>query len=236
MKKLLFMIAILIFAYISYTYITNKLSPPTYKQNSPKQIIALPDIQPQDDSTCLKNATTVGHLVVPNTIIDYDVVKTINNEYFRVHDENGNPTADTNGKVTSAGAIYMDCRNKGDGSDRNAIIYGHNMKNGTGFKGLMSYKANTFFQENKYIYFGNSNKKTKWEVFSVYVTDTNFNYIQTDFESDEEYIKFLNRIKNKSRFTSDVQLTAKDHILTLSTCSYEFDDARFAIHAKLITD
>jgi len=239
MKKLLFAITILIFVFILYnnlpyinTCIVNNISTPTIKQNDQKQQISPPNSHP-DDATCLKNAITVGHLVVPDTIINCDVIRTIDNEYFRTHDYDGKLTTDKHGKVKSAGAIYMDCRNKGDGVDKNAIIYGHNMKNGQGFYELMFYKENKFFQEHRYIYYG-INKMKKWEVFSAYVTPTSFYYIQTDFKSNKDYMSFLNTIKGKSKFTSNVQLSANDHILTLSTCSYEFYDARFVVHARLV--
>jgi sortase B len=44
----------------------------------------------------------------------------------------------------------------------------------------------------------------------------------------------LDTLKAKSIHKSDVELTGDDTILTLSTCSFAFDDARFVVHAKLI--
>ncbi|CDM68948.1 Hypothetical protein CM240_1790 [Clostridium bornimense] len=44
----------------------------------------------------------------------------------------------------------------------------------------------------------------------------------------------LEKIKNKSMFKSEIDLCEDDKIITLSTCSYEFDDARLVIHGKLL--
>ena len=74
-----------------------------------------------------------------------------------------------------------------------------------------------------------------WEIFSIYITDTKFNYIRTDFDDIEEYQDFLYSIKNKSLYDTGISIDRNDHILTLSTCTYEFDNARFVIHAKKVT-
>ncbi|RGW95813.1 sortase, partial [Paraclostridium sordellii] len=46
----------------------------------------------------------------------------------------------------------------------------------------------------------------------------------------------INNIKNKSLFKSDIKVNSNDKIITLSTCSYEFDDARTVVHAKLLNN
>jgi sortase B len=74
----------------------------------------------------------------------------------------------------------------------------------------------------------------EWEVFSAYVTSTDFYYIETAFGSDEDWLEFINELKGKSLYQTDVTLSADDVVLTLSTCSYEFDGARFVVHARLI--
>ena len=50
----------------------------------------------------------------------------------------------------------------------------------------------------------------------------------------DEYKEFLERIKNKSIYKSDISVNENDKIITLSTCSYEFDDARLVVTGKLI--
>lgn len=207
---------------LSFTFNNNKQTPSLSSEN-------------QDDITCFKKASIVGHLIVPNTAINYDVVQTINNKYFEHHDINGKNTL-VNGKLTTYGAIFMDYRCNSNGLSKNTIIYGHNMKNGTGFKGLMKYKESHFFKENSLIYYGPPGKMLKWQIFSAYVTDTSFNYVQSSFKSEEEYKHFLASIKSKSRFTSNIKVTPDDYILTLSTCSYEFKGAKFVVHAKRITN
>ena len=46
------------------------------------------------------------------------------------------------------------------------------------------------------------------------------------------HLKFLNKIVDDSIFSTQNKPTSSDRILTLSTCSYEFDDARTVVFCK----
>ncbi|MGI6536892.1 MAG: class B sortase [Caldicoprobacterales bacterium] len=172
------------------------------------------------------NKDIVGWISVPDTVIDYPVVQAEDNNYYL--------RRDIYGERARAGTIFMDYRCKADCSGKHTILYGHHMRNGTMFKDLMKYKNKEFFQNNTLIRFDTLYDEITWEVFSVYITSASFNYIQTSFASDEEYIAFLNTIKEKSMFESSVELSEDDQILTLSTCTYEYDNARFVVHARRV--
>jgi|AGTN01.1.fsa_nt_gi sortase, SrtB family len=139
-------------------------------------------------------------------------------------------------KKSRSGAIFLDYRCDIERSPLygHYILYGHNMKNGTMFHNLMEYKDEDFFDANRILRFDTLYEDCEWEIFSAYVTGTDFYYIQTSFADDAEWLSFLNTIQQKSMFDTGVRLSADDVVLTLSTCTYEFDDARFVIHARLI--
>ena len=109
------------------------------------------------------------------------------------------------------------------------------MKDGSMFKNLTKYKAKDHFLKHPIIELESLEESSIWEIFSIYITDTKFNYIRTDFDDIEEYQDFLYSIKNKSLYDTGISIDRNDHILTLSTCTYEFDNARFVIHAKKVT-
>ena len=103
------------------------------------------------------------------------------------------------------------------------------------YEALKKYKEEDFFYNNNDIEIELSNGQyLKYKVFSVYITDINDNYTKTSFEDKDEYKEFLERIKNKSIYKSDISVNENDKIITLSTCSYEFDDARLVVTGKLI--
>ena len=59
-----------------------------------------------------------------------------------------------------------------------------------------------------------------------------FDYRVCDFENQDDYQKYLNKIINKSIYKSKNTPTVDDRIITLTTCSYEFDNARTVVFAK----
>jgi len=188
-----------------------------------------PDAPPDPvDFSALKkiNEQIVGWIHVPNTVIDYPVVQAEDNVYYLDHSFER--------KKSRAGTIFMDYRNDAGALERNTILYGHHMKDGSMFKALVKYLQQDFFEANRFIRFDTADGEQQWEVFSVYETDTRFDYIRTAFEDDEAYERFLQQIRKKSKFDTDTKLTRSDVILTLSTCSYAYDDARLVVHLRKV--
>ncbi|MFC5530513.1 class B sortase [Cohnella yongneupensis] len=174
------------------------------------------------------NPDVAGWLHIPDTKVDYPVVQTEDNAYYLSHSFDK--------RESIAGTLFMDYRNDREEPDRNTILYGHHMKNGTMFGSLIKYRKEAYYDANRIISFDTLNYEMRWEIFSVYVTDTSFDYIRTEFEDDEAYVRFLKEIQSRSIYPSEVSLDASDRILTLSTCEYDFKSARLVIHAKLIVD
>jgi sortase B len=162
---------------------------------------------------------------INNTNINYPVVQGKDNSYYLDHD-----FQHIKGKV---GTVFIDYRNDIEKS-RNIVIYGHNMNDGSMFHDLVKYKDEDFFKANSEIIITLDNRKYKYKIFSVYVTKSTDNYFKLVFNSDKEFENYLNDAMNKSSINSDIKAGSGDKIITLSTCSYEFDDARTVIHAKLI--
>jgi len=177
-----------------------------------------------------ENADTVGWIAIEGTGIDYPVVQADDNDFYLQRGYDGANNA--------AGSIFMDYRNAIDDNSehaskwRNTILYGHRMKNGTMFAALKNYLDEHFFASHRLIEFDTLYGEMKWQVFAVYVTDTSFDYIRTEFENDFQYMAFLASLQKKSMYPADVELTPADEILTLSTCDYSVADARLVVHAR----
>ena len=124
----------------------------------------------------------------------------------------------------------MDYRNK-NSDDKNLIIYGHHMKDGTMFKDLVKYKEAEFFKENNLVYLDIDGKILEYEIFSVIVTQGDSDYISIDFNDSDEFLNYIEDVRRNSLLNRDIDLNGDEEILTLSTCSYEFDNARTAIYA-----
>lgn len=166
-------------------------------------------------------------LSVDNTNINYPVVQSKDNSYYL--------DKDFYGKKSISGTLFMDYRNKSL-DDQNVIVYGHNMKNKTMFNNLNKFKDGDFFKENNRIKITMDEKEFLYEVFSAYIIESDYDYLKTSFNSESDYQKYIDAITSKSLHESNIKVSSNDKIVTLSTCTYEFDDARMVIHGKLVSN
>jgi len=173
------------------------------------------------------NNDTVGFLKVKGTEIEYPVVKGNNNDFYLNHSFDKSSNA--------AGWIFVDYRNKLDGTDKNVIIYGHNRRDGSMFYTLKSILNKDWYEkkENLKVNFITEAENAVYEVFSVYEIEAENYYTKTNFNTSDEYTKFLETIKKRSKKDFDINLTSEDKILTLSTCANN-NKYRVVLHAKKI--
>lgn len=134
------------------------------------------------------------------------------------------------------GSISLDYRCDIDRIERNTMIFGHNMKDVKMFNELINYKDKEFFDNHRYITFNTLNEKMTWEVFSVYVVDGGYGYaLSYPLRSEQAFDDYVYDIYEKNMYDTGVEITYEDKLLTLVTCSYEFDNARTIVHARLIS-
>ena len=174
-----------------------------------------------------KNSDVVAWLKVNGTNIETTVVKTTNNDYYLTHNFNK--------EYNSAGWIFADYKNKVDGTDKNLVIYGHNMRDNSMFGSLKWVINEDWYnnEDNKYITLVTENETQIYEVFSVYQIEEEDYYIQTNFNTEKEFSTFLETIKKRSKKDFNVDVNKEDNILTLSTCANN-NKYRVVLHAKKI--
>ena len=174
-----------------------------------------------------KNSDIVAWLKVKGTNIETTVVKSTNNDYYLTHNFNK--------EYNSAGWIFADYKNKVDGTDKNLVIYGHNMRDDSMFGSLKWVINEDWYnnEDNKYITLITENETQVYEVFSVYQIEKEDYYIQTNFNTEKEFNTFAQTIKKRSKKDFNVDVNENDNILTLSTCANN-NKYRVVLHAKKI--
>lgn len=167
-------------------------------------------------------------IYIDNTSISYPVVQAVDNEYYL--------RKNINGTKNLSGTLFLDYRNDALMEEGNNIIYGHNMQNGTMFGGLKKYSEKSYYDSHRMIYTYTETEVTAWKIFSVYETTTDNYYIKTEFHNNDNlYYEFLRELQKNSLYESDMELTAQDTVLTLSTChKYDYDNGRFVVHAAKV--
>ena len=176
------------------------------------------------------NSDLVGWIDIAGGGLSQPVLQTDDNEYYLKHDfykeENKN------------GSIYMDWRNHVYPLDYDTVIYGHNTRLGM-FTILENYRKLEYLEKHPTIDFDTLYEEGEYVIFSVFLAATreehgeNFNYInRMGLKTDEEKAAYIQELRDHSLFNADIDVQPGDQLLTLSTCVYDFSDARLGIVAR----
>ncbi len=158
--------------------------------------------------------------------VDHPILKAPDNEYYLTHD------VDLSYKAM--GSIFFDFRNKTDFSDRNTIIYGHNFDNGLMFSNLVWYKSQQFYEKNPFYYLYTPEQVYRVDIAAgIVVSETDITYLDVDFQSDMEFRSLIQKIKENSVIETEIELSPRDHLVTLYTCTNDWKGQRFVVIGKI---
>ncbi|MFX0562724.1 MULTISPECIES: class B sortase [Bacillus] len=173
------------------------------------------------------NNDIVGWINMKDTMIQYPIVQSRDNAFYLTRNYLKNDTR--------AGSIFMDYRNDVLHESPNTVVYGHRMRDGSMFAGLTNYLKKDFFHEHRTFQYDTLYQSYEAEIFAVYETTVDFDYIQTDFQDLGEYAHYLQAVRKKSIYQTKTDVSTDDLILTLSTCDHVLapKNGRLVVQAKL---
>ncbi len=196
----------------------------------------------KQDWDALKKVNTdiKGWITLKNTPINYPVLESeedgVGYQYYlhRDYDKSYN----------FAGSIFIDHRSKDSVKSRNIITHGHSMNDGSMYKSLIDfgeYEVDMdFYKKNPTLFFNTPEGNEQWIIFSVVKTNTLeshgdfFNYLMGTFDSDAQFMNYVYNMKIRSIIDIPVPINEDDQLITLSTCSYEYDEFRTVVCARKI--
>ncbi len=135
------------------------------------------------------------------------------------------------GSSNAHGSLFLDCRNAGDFSDWNTLIYGHNMKDGSMFGGLKKYRKQAYYDVHPEMTLFTPEKTYRMEIFAAVTTDVSAAVYRVP-AAREERDELVQWAQRNSEIECDVSIGTEDRIVTLSTCTGG-DDDRFVVLAVL---
>ena len=171
----------------------------------------------------------IGWLTLPDTAINYPVTQTNDNEYYLHHLYDGT--------YNKTGCLFADYENKEDFSDRNTIIYGHNMRDGSMFATLNEYDEQSYYDGHPQMYLVTPDGGYIVDIFTAFVAKPGESGSDTspwrlDWKDDGAYTTWLSEMAGRSVIETDVTVTSSDKVLTLSTCT-PGGASRFIVMGKL---
>ena len=171
------------------------------------------------------NPDIIAWIEIPGLEISYPVVQGKDNEYYLHHL--------ITGEKHKSGSIFMDFHNQEDLSDRNSIIYGHNMKDGSMFGTLDQYQEQSLYQNYPCFYMYVPGYVYEYQIFSCYEAPTDHPAYTYAFADSEDYEVFLETLQRSAMYDTGTTVTRENQIVTLSTCVNTRQDYRYLVHGQL---
>ncbi len=204
------------------------------------------EILPEYQALYEQNQDLAGWLKIEDTVIDYPVMQTPENEdYYLIYDfykkenKNGSLILDTDSQA-GIGTKQQSYKN-GCPPSTNLIIHGHTMKSGKMFGNLMKYADETYGKKHSRLFFDSLYEKREYELIAVfysqvfYADEDVFKYYKFfQAETEEEFADFYSNIKEMSLYDTGVTAQFGDEFITLSCCDYQVEDGRFVVIGKRI--
>ncbi len=182
-----------------------------------------------------QNQDLIGWITIDGLGINYPVMQ--NSDYYLKHNFS---------KTYSAyGAPYLDQYNKVYPLDDNSTIYAHSMRRDDQmFTNLKEYKTIDGFKENPIIEYDTLYANYKFKVYAVFITNGTasgdngylFNYPTSNFVSDEAFVGYVEQLNQRALYTTGVDIEVGDKLITLSTCTYDFTEARLVVVGRMVRD
>ncbi len=174
-----------------------------------------------------------GWVSIPGFEINLPVAQGKDNSYYL--------KKDIYGKYTRYGVPFFDFRiDNFTTLHRNTVIYGHNMRHDDLIFGMLeNYREISGFRQAPVIECNTIYGDHTWFVYAVFITNAEedddngyvfpYNFIDV---GDAKFEAYIEEIDKRKLYTTGVDLAVTDKILTLSTCAYDFNDARLVVVAR----
>jgi len=159
------------------------------------------------------------------TIINYPVAQGKDNDWY-LH-----RTLD--GTWNGAGTLFIDINNKKPFKEFLTVIYGHHMRDGSMFGSLVKYRDSEYYAKHKMLRLYTPKQNYNIKVIGGCTIPGDSERYKFDFAGEEDKQEYLDWIAANNEVAAQDSATTDDRIVMLSTCTYEFDDARFVLFGKL---
>lgn len=164
----------------------------------------------------------VGWLYIPDSSINYPVMQSDDNDYYLSHAYDGS--------YLRAGSVFLDNRCENRFMNPINIVYAHNMKNGSMFAGVLKFADSAYFDSHRYGWIATPETVYRIDFFSCAKADMNDEL----YDGSTLINEWLSHLYDASVVWENADFSGNDRFISLSTCSYEFENARTILTGKLV--
>ena len=173
------------------------------------------------------NSSVVGWLYCPDTVVNYPVVQTQDQEFYLTHGFDGNDN--------TSGTLFVDA-NAALALHSNYIIYGHNMKDNSMFGTFKEYVNRSYFDAHPILYYLTPSGSYRIDLFCAHIVEGTYDNFPGYFSTDDDYRTYLNLIAGESFWVNYDAISTDHQLMTFSTCTSAagYNDARFVVHGIMV--
>ena len=161
-----------------------------------------------------------------DTVINYPIVQGEDNSYYLSHMVNGD--------VNGSGSLFLDCNCEKPFEQFVSVVYGHRMKDGSMFHSLIEYRDHVYYEKHPKMLLVTPDKMYDIIVFAAVTIPSDDELYAMDQRGDAEKQAYIDRIMEKTELHTNIGVSTQDKLIMMSTCTYEFEDARLVVFGKLV--
>ena len=186
------------------------------------------DIEKGIDFDALRkiNPDVIGWLVYDDTPINYPVVQGENNDVYlsMLFDRTWG----------GCGTLFADAVTEAPFRQFNTIIYGHHMRDGSMFACLKSLKDPAWTADHPKLKLYTPDGDYYLEVWAFLNEPSDSDIYLTNMTSEEKKAEYITLVEKLSSYTTEVSVKTGDRLVLLSTCAYEYQNARYIVVCKMV--
>ena len=186
------------------------------------------DIEKGVDFDALRkiNPDVIGWLVYDDTPINYPVVQGENNDVYlsMLFDRTWG----------GCGTLFADALTEAPFKQFNTIIYGHHMRDGSMFACLKSLKDPAWTADHPKLKLYTPDGDYYLEVWAFLNEPSDSDIYLTNIKSKEKKAEYITLAEELASYTTDVEVNTSDRLVLLSTCAYEYQNARYIVVCKMV--
>lgn len=172
------------------------------------------------------NPDVIGWIYYEDTFINYPIVKGEDNDKYL--------TTTFDGSYGSFGTLFADSITEAPFKQFNTIVYGHHMRNGSMFGDLRKLKDPDFTKKHPRMELITPEGKFHLEIWAFLNQPSDSRIYTTNISDKTECAEYIKMIEELAEYTLDVEVAPEDRIVDLSTCAYEYQDARYVVACKMV--
>lgn len=172
------------------------------------------------------NPDIIGWLYYESTNINYPIVQGKDNDYY-LH-------ITFEGTWAVGGTLFADAITEKPFEQFNTIVYGHHMQDHSMFGDIQELKDPDYTREHPQFELITPEGKYHLRVCAFLNQPADSEIYTTNFHDEEDKQHYIDVIRSLASYETEEPMTTDDRLVVLSTCAYEYQDARYMVICRMV--